>query len=455
MQVLKRYYQAMQSLPLEIQTAEAELEQKEELFVSRSDRKENGGGYCRTGELFVRAGSAKMGLAYTQDLERDPAEVIAEAWKNGLCAENAEAVQVNGGVPEIIEEKRSREYSPSDMKTLPDLKQWAERIEEELYKIKYPVRSAQVKVARIVRKLGVTNSKGLYVTDENLYYFASIQMTAECCGVAAAEFDLTARKLEELFPAEICRRAESCIGKHLETCAIKSGVMPCVLDGSVMANLFFTAWKMFSGKNYITGNSRLSGKLRQRLSDSDLAITDYADDPYGGNRVGYDCEGTMTRNIVLVKSGVMTGLLHNLDSAQMCHMEPTGNAGRKETLSGVIPLETLITPRNLVIEAGKKTTEMLIHEMKDGIYICQSFDEFHSFNYTSGQYSIPCQGIIVENGKYKGRAAKNLTINGNIVDLLADIEDIGCEMYSFPMSTLDSFTVHAPAVKVKKIKVSA
>lgn len=449
MKELDKYKKAMESLPKEIREAEAELEKQSTVFIRRKDGKDAGGGYSDTGELFVRASGDKTGRAYTQNLERDPLEMIREAYENSLYSAETAAEPLNDG----RKAQGSGTYPKEEYRGTEELRSYAAVLERALSGSRYCCQSAEITVSRTVKSLGVVNTKGLQTERESLRYTVSVRADFAYNGTAQANFDLSSQCLVEITPEKVRETAESIVCWHLPLTSGKAGPMPCVLAGSAVSNIFFTAWKMFSGQNYADRKSRLCGYLDQQISCSALQITDYVRSRYSGYTFDIDCEGTNGTDTVLVKDGVLCGLLHNLKSADACQGQPTGNAGRRETLSGTVQMDTLITPKNLVIAPGEKTTETLIKEMGTGIYINQSFDEFHSFNFTSGDFSIPCEGILIENGLPQGRVV-NMTINGNILELLADIKEIGREMYSFPVSTMDSYTVHAPAVRLDKVVVS-
>ncbi len=449
MQELDRFLEAMKNLPEEIVEAEAEVEKTEKLFVTRQNRQDSGGGASEIGEIFVRASGEKTGRTYTQHLDADPKELILEACQNAAFSAAAEREQLHEGTGE----KCSRSFDEKDFRTTEELKAYAKHLEDEFERSKYEFSPLDIQVCRMMKSIGTVNTKGLYVEDTSLCYQVSVRAVAVHNGDATIAFDLSASKLEDIAAEAVIDRACERVEKHLPVMKGKGGVMPCVLDGSALCNIFFTAWKMFSGQYYVTGKSCLSGCLGKTVSGSGFTVGDYVSCKESGYSFAYDCEGTKGKDVILIEDGVFTGLLHNLHSAMACEMEPTGNAGRKDTLCGVTQTETLITPKNLIIKAGQKPTAQLVEELQDGIYINQSFDEFHSFDFATGEYSIPCEGILVQDGKMEG-LMKGITIDGNIKELLEDIIEVGGEVYSFPVTTMDSYTVHAPAIRLKKIKVS-
>ena len=92
-------------------------------------------------------------------------------------------------------------------------------------------------------------------------------------------------------------------------------------------------------------------------------------------------------------------------------------------------------------------------EMGNGVYVTESFDVFHSINIASGEFHVPCRGILVENGECKA-CVEGITINGTIQDLLRDTLEVGSEVQVRPMDLLKSYTVCAPAMRIRSLNVT-
>jgi PmbA protein len=166
-----------------------------------------------------------------------------------------------------------------------------------------------------------------------------------------------------------------------------------------------------------------------------------------------DCEGSLGSDTILVENGVLKHLMNNLTSAEAMQEAPTGNAGRKALLSGNIHTDILVTPKNFRMDPGSDTLETLFEKMQNGVYLYDSLDVFHSIHIASGDYSIPCEGILIRDGKMAGKLP-GLTINGKIQDLLKDITAVGNDPATYCMPILNSYLVSSPSVLVSKISVS-
>ena len=100
MRELKAYKAAMQSLPSGCLAAEAEAEKQEKLSVEMTGSQTGPMSCSEQTELFVRASGQKTGMVYTQKLDANASDVIAQALTNSeaSAAKKAEpmAQQITG-----------------------------------------------------------------------------------------------------------------------------------------------------------------------------------------------------------------------------------------------------------------------------------------------------------------------------------------------------------------------
>lgn len=226
-----------------------------------------------------------------------------------------------------------------------------------------------------------------------------------------------------------------------------------MLDASVVCNIFITAWQLFSGKLVGEHNSCLWNRLDQTVFSPQLNIVDRIESPYSGYRAALDCEGSRAVELELVRDGRVCGWMHNLSTAAQLGAASTGNAGRKPMISGAVQTDVVVVPKNLMVLPGQQTTDELIAQMGDGLFVNQSFDVFHSINLASGSFSIPCEAIVVRQGRPVGRV-EGMTLEGNLLELFSSVTAVGSEMFTFAMPIIKSFAVSAPALAVSSVKVS-
>jgi PmbA protein len=145
--------------------------------------------------------------------------------------------------------------------------------------------------------------------------------------------------------------------------------------------------------------------------------------------------------------------MHNLKTSSQMGTEAGGNAGRRALLSGAISTDISVIPKNIFIEPGERSVEELIQNMAEGIYITDSYDIFHSINIGSGDFNIPCRGVMIKDGRWQ-HAVTALNMCGNIMDLFNDIEEAGSDLNMEPVIMLKSYCIGGPSIRLKKLQVN-
>lgn len=205
----------------------------------------------------------------------------------------------------------------------------------------------------------------------------------------------------------------------LSSVAAKGGsydvVMDPILNGVMTHEAFGHAAE---ADNWPSHSTVLEDKVGKEVGPEFLSITD--DPTLEGKRGSfeYDWEGTKTKKRTLVKDGILTELLHSLETASRLNMEPNGAARSQSFMHAPQPRmsNTFMEPRDWDVDE-------LIQDTKNGILLC-------SFNYgytqsAKGQFMFQAShGYIIENGE-KGQMVRDVSIAGNILEVLAKIDAIG------------------------------
>lgn len=164
----------------------------------------------------------------------------------------------------------------------------------------------------------------------------------------------------------------------------------------------------------------------------------------------YDDEGTKATTCWLMKEGVLTGRLHDANSAAVLGEELTGNARAQS-----YQFAPMVRMTNTFIEKGQDEPQKMIEEVKDGIYI-------YSVEYGTGQATFTMKPAI----SYRirdGKLCEPLRINvltGSVFETLFDIDAVGTDFELF-----DSFScgkngqgmdvsAGGPSIRVKKLTVN-
>ncbi len=445
MNLLDAYKAAFVALPPEIHVAEVEAENESVAEVTLRDGARQDRSYSDVTSLFVRATGEKTGFTYTQDLEEEPLAVIRRAYESSLYSAADAPEPMNGPC-----DGQTREDALENLE-ISLLWQKAEAIDRWVAAQGFGQQSRTLTVTDRVKTLGLANTLGCDVQRSKRTIEVSLLAVKAGCGSLSKV--LTFSGPEELEPAMFAASLQKWAARPSAPAPFESGRYPCVLDAGVMTNILLTSWQMFTGRNYLARNTPFAGQLGETVLSPVLHLADQAARPESGHRARVDVEGTPARDVEIVQGGVLCGLLHNLSSAAAMGAAPTGNAGRKALLSGNIHTDILTIPKNFGILPGAGDAASLLARMDDGVYLYESFDEFHSINIASGDFSIPCNGIRVEHGRCTG-LLDGLTINGTVQGLLRAVEAVGADLAVLPLEMLHSYAVFSPSVLVSGLEIS-
>lgn len=457
MKELEQYRDAMKALPEGVTAAEAEAEKQEKLFAEAVGRNMGRMGCSEQTELFVRASGDKTGMVYTQKLDADPYEVLQQALENsrisaGSCPEPMVSPAEWSGFSCSSEPVSLAPVGILKDKALQLAGSLQDRLDAQAKETGDEKPLVRLALSQVIQTMGVVNSLG---TDQ----------TAVCCRytaeVTAGDYNgyRSALQLEELtaepFWEEICQRK---ITKQ-PVIPAEPGIYRAVLSSDAVNNILITAWQMFTARRAQSGSTPLAGRMGEQVFSPCITIRDYKGGTDSKNSAlcgfswGMDSEGVPSRDLTLAASGVLKGWMHNLSSAKEEKTSSTGNAGRRTLLSGNIHTDMLIMPKNFTIESGTASLEELLAACGDGVYVFENYDQFHSLNVVSGDFSFPCKALRIRNGKPAG-LMEGLTMSGNVAALLSHVELLGRDRVIYPLNMYDSYTVSGPAMLVGELKIS-
>lgn len=451
---LDNYKKAFANLPAGVLSAEINAELSDNIHIEVSEGRKSGTSLSMVTALFVKvkSGSGRTGYAYTEQLDEYPYSVINRALDNAAVLKNATAFRID---KPLNKNKQMCFFLENEDKcSIKDI--YSKAADLEKLTLEYDERIKSVSNCSIRKSIiasRVLNSEGLDMYSENVVYRAEVTALASTeKGVFDGTAGITASSLAELDLKKIAERAVTATILKISSQNFSSGTYNALLSNEVTKNIITTLWQAFSASNMYSGETIFSEKFGEIIGLSILSIIDAPDHPECGYKFPFDCEGTLVKKKYLVRKGCFENMLHTLSTADEFEAEPTGNAGRYALLSCTIPTQAVITPKVLYIEPGEKTVKELLEELNEGIYITYSADLFHSINITSGDFSIPCGGVVIKNGKY-AYSVEQLTMTGNIADLLCSIIEVGNDL-DIDEFLRRSYCIGGPSILVKSLKVS-
>lgn len=169
----------------------------------------------------------------------------------------------------------------------------------------------------------------------------------------------------------------------------------------------------------VTGNLR-----RQRVASDLITMVDFAHTCQGNELlmpVYADDEGTPAKDVTLIKDGILTGFMHNRETAATLNNEPTGNARAYAPVD-----EPLIRMRNTAILPGESKYQEMISDVEDG-YLLLKTGNGQADTTTEFMFGISL-GYEIKHGKI-GKAIKNTTVSGTAIKMLQSVDALSDDMH--------------------------
>ncbi len=442
---LDSYQKGFRNLPDGVKDAEVNAETHRVISVQIENGEISEVKESSSIQIFVRVKTEHTGYAYTEDPEEDAAELLKEAYENSLfSAEDPEPFSVS-------EERWLQDQEAPE--TMEELKQLAMRMEAAIAsELGFWKARSECMLELLAETYGqhTVNIRGMDRGFTAPVYLLSVTLAGENMTVREERMSSDPEKFDLSGLAEsLIRRLQAGM---IPAVLPEAGEYHAILSSEAAGQMFMTAWQAFSGEKLACGESCLSRLLGQMISSEALTIIDVSD-PKDGFPAFMDSEGTKGKTIAVVKNGIFVQPICNLKSAELLHTQPTGNAGRRPLLSGMISTDLKEIPKNFCILPGLSSLQEMEAHMGNGFLITEYFDLFHSLNIASGDFSVPVYAVRIIDGKECGMV-RGLTMSGNFPAMLKEIREVGCEAVLRPMEFLRNYGIGTCPIRIGKVTLS-
>jgi len=264
--------------------------------------------------------------------------------------------------------------------------------------------------------------------------------TGDCC--------IYGEKIRDLNIVEAAAKTAAMAAEGLGGIPVLSGEYPILLENRVAAEILEAFLPVFYAENLYDGMSVLSGKEGTSIGTAALQLMEQPLLPGGRCRRKVDDEGIPVQEKSLITDGIFTAKLYNSAAAVKESRKSSGNGFKSSAAADV---ETGVT--NIVIRGGEdmtKSQEQLIKQMGEGLLVTGVDGVFAGVNHQTGDFSLIAKGLQIKPGK-KTKPFREVTIAGNFIKLLQDIEGLGEE---WAMTLPARQCVAAPDILMKKLTVS-
>lgn len=273
------------------------------------------------------------------------------------------------------------------------------------------------------------NSEGTSIEQGKLYIWLGVGATAKQRDVYTFSREAVGSTSGyEVFDVETPERVGETAAKRavgqLEAKPPRGGTFPVILGPNVVGTFVHEAFGHLAEADLTLSGSVLCGKLGKKVASS--VVTFYDDGTVNGafGSFKYDDEGIPAQKTLLVKDGVVVGLMHNRETAQQFNAKPTGNARAED-----FRVEPIIRMRNTFIKPRDHSFEELIEDVKFGYYL-KSFRGGQAN--LDGTFQVGIQEAYeIVNGEVGGPVC-NASISGNTLETLLKVDAVGKEFELWP-----------------------
>jgi TldD protein len=284
------------------------------------------------------------------------------------------------------------------------------------------VKSCSVDYMDLMGSSVFVNSEGTSIEQDKLYVWSRITASAHSDGVftfsreeigSTAGYELFDQQAPEVLGRKVAERA---IGQ-LTAKSPKGGKYPVVLGPNVVGVFVHEAFGHLAEADLAISGGVLASNLGKKIGSNQVTFYDDGtiDGAFGAFK--YDDEGVPTQKTLLIKDGVVTGLMHNRDTAQKFNVKPTGNARAED-----FRVEPIIRMRCTYMASRDQEIEELIGDVKLGYY----FKSFRGGQANlDGTFQVGIQeGYEIVNGEV-GAAVRNASISGSTLETLNKVDAVG------------------------------
>jgi TldD protein len=267
------------------------------------------------------------------------------------------------------------------------------------------VRSCTIDYLDLTGSSFFVNTEGTRIEQDKLYVWSRITAAAASQGVFTFS--------REEIGSTVAKRAV----KQLDAKPPKGGKSPVVLGPDVVGVFVHEAFGHLAEADLALSGGVLMNNLGKKIG-SDV-VTFYDDGTINGafGSFKYDDEGVPAQKTLLINDGVVTGLMHNRETAQKFGVEPTGNARAED-----FRVEPIIRMRNTFMAPRDHSFEELVEGIPSGYY----FKSFRGGQASlDGTFQVGIQeGYEIVNGEI-GDPVRNASISGSTLETLLMVDAVG------------------------------
>ncbi len=208
---------------------------------------------------------------------------------------------------------------------------------------------------------------------------------------------------------------------------VKTAMVPVLFESTAAAGLLGSFVQAVSGGALYRKASFLQDSLGKAVLADHIDIHEEPHQLKGKGSAPFDDEGVRTSARQIVQGGVLQSYFLSSYSARKLGMRTTGHAGGSQNL-------TLSSRRT---KPGDDL-EAMLRKLRRGLFVTELMGQ--GVNGVTGDYSRGASGFWVEDGHIV-HPVEEVTIAGNLKDMLLSIRAVGADVYTMGSKTVGSVLV--------------
>jgi PmbA protein len=229
-------------------------------------------------------------------------------------------------------------------------------------------------------------------------------------------------------PEAVGRYAAERALSRLKSRKISTRECPVLFESPLAAGLLGGLVQAVSGGALYRKSTFLLDSLGKMVLPGHMDVREDPLLPRGKGSAAFDEEGVRTQSRKVVDAGRLEGYFLSSYSARKLGMKTTGNAGGSHNL--------FLTSR---LTQPQDDLPAMLRKLGTGLFVIELMGQ--GVNYVTGDYSRGASGFWVENGEI-AYPVQEITIAGNLRDMLAGIDAVGADTYNYGAKTVGSILVN-------------
>jgi len=205
---------------------------------------------------------------------------------------------------------------------------------------------------------------------------------------------------------------------------IPTGELPVLFESTAAAGLLGAFVQATSGGALYRKASFLLDCLGQQVLPAHVDLSEDPNVPKGKGSAPFDDEGVRTAPREVVSAGVVQGYFLSSYSARKLGMRTNGHAGGSQNLA--------LTSRKT---RPSDNLDAMLKKLHRGLFVTELMGQ--GVNYVTGDYSRGASGFWVDGGRIV-HPVEEITIAGNLRDMLKGIVAVGADVYNMGSKSIGS-----------------